>query len=149
MKDRPETSVNSPHVTRELLATWVISIGAMLAGAWLLVTRPFPDDAWIGGLVVNLMGVALGVGLTTLILNAQICVRYRDGKFLISRWLTHLRARTPEQTVSVSSVREVRIAWPLGISLVGSEGSTPFNTFWWRPHRYRELEQLAKRLGLS
>jgi ABC-type polysaccharide/polyol phosphate export permease len=89
MKDRPETSVNSPHVTRELLATWVISIGAMLAGAWLLVTRPFPDDAWIGGLVVNLMGVALGVGLTTLILNAQICVRYRDGKFLISRWLTH------------------------------------------------------------
>lgn len=127
----------------------MLALAAMFLGAWLMLTSPYPADTWLGGLVVNGMGLAVGIGLTLLLLDRQVWVRCAGGTIEITRWLTHLRGQTPEQSISVASLLEVRLAWPLTVTVIADKGSATFGTFWWRPSRYREFERLMTSLGLK
>jgi hypothetical protein len=146
---RIQPRANAPHVTRELAAVWALAAFAMLAGAWLLLSREFDEAGWLGGLVVNVMGLVVGAGITLLLLHNEIGIGRQDSGLAVFRWLQYLRGKPADHTVRTADITRVTIAWPLECRVEAAGESIRFSTFLWRPHHYVEFERFATELGLE
>jgi hypothetical protein len=103
----------------------------------------------LGGLVVNLMGLAFGIVITLLLLAKQIGVRRERDELVVFRWLPYLRGMPPDHSIPISAVRTVRVAWPLKAVVESENEAVVLGTFWWRPRQYRDFEVLLDEAGVA